>query len=91
MSVASANPIQNWMDLTKTEAPPKTEDKNSPEATKQMFLQLLVTQIKSQNPMNPADATEFVGQLSQFTGVEQMLAMRQELESIHGILAGEKS
>lgn len=34
MSVASANPIQNWMDLTKTEAPSKTEDKNSPEATK---------------------------------------------------------
>lgn len=91
MSVAAANPIQNWLDLTQAETKPKTEDKNGPEATKQMFLQLLVTQIKSQNPLNPADATEFVGQLSQFTGVEQMLAMRQELESIHGILAGEKS
>lgn len=61
---------------------------NDPAATKQMFLQLLVSQIQNQNPLNPADPSEFVAQLSQFTGVEQMLAMRQHLEAIHHLLAG---
>jgi len=51
-------------------------------ATKEMFLQLLVAQIKNQNPLNPMDGTEFLGQLSQFTQVEQTLGMREDLSRI---------
>lgn len=60
-------------------------------ATKENFLQLLVAQIKNQNPLNPADGTQFLSQLSQFTEMEQMLGMRQDLAAIRTALTGEKT
>lgn len=51
-------------------------------ATKENFLQLLVAQIKHQNPLNPQDGTQFLSQLSQFTEMEQMLGMREDLKAI---------
>ncbi|MCU0226260.1 MAG: hypothetical protein MUF01_01355 [Bryobacterales bacterium] len=51
-------------------------------ATKETFLTLLVAQIKNQNPLNPADGTEFLSQLAQFTQVEQLISIRQELETM---------
>lgn len=55
-------------------------------ATKDNFLQLLVAQIKNQNPLNPADGTQFLSQLSQFTEMEQMLAMREDMSAIRANL-----
>lgn len=37
------------------------------------FLQLLTTQLKNQNPLDPLDTNQFTQQLVQFTGVEQQL------------------
>ena len=92
MNTAATGPSPNWLDAYQSTAQNPSESQaelgSDPVATKQMFLQLLVSQIKNQNPLNPADPSEFVAQLSQFTGVEQMLGMRQELEAIHGLLAG---
>lgn len=51
-------------------------------ANKQTFLTLLVAQIKNQNPLNPADGTEFLSQLAQFSELEQLISIRQELEAI---------
>jgi len=38
----------------------------------QEFLQLLVTQLRYQDPLNPMDDREFLAQLAQFTALEQM-------------------
>jgi flagellar basal-body rod modification protein FlgD len=35
------------------------------------FLQLLVTQMKDQDPLQPTDNTQFVAQLAQFSSLEQ--------------------
>ncbi|MCW5962994.1 MAG: hypothetical protein KIT83_03060 [Bryobacterales bacterium] len=51
-------------------------------AMKETFLMLLVAQIKNQNPLNPADGTEFLSQLAQFTQVEQLISIREELETL---------
>ena len=59
-------------------------------ATKENFLQLLVAQIKNQNPLNPQDGTQFLSQLSQFTEMEQMLGMRQDIAAIRAALAPNK-
>lgn len=56
-------------------------------ASKEVFLQLLVAQIRHQNPLNPADGTEFVAQLAQFSQLEATLAMRKDLEKIREVLA----
>jgi flagellar basal-body rod modification protein FlgD len=37
------------------------------------FLKLLTTQLQSQDPLSPLDATQFTEQLVQFTGVEQAI------------------
>jgi len=46
------------------------------------FLQLLVAQLKNQDPLNPADGTAFVTQLATFSGVEQSTQMRNDLDAI---------
>lgn len=49
------------------------------------FLQLLVAQLKYQDPESPADGTAFVTQLATFAGVEQQAQMRTDLDSIDSI------
>jgi len=50
---------------------------------KDSFLQLLVTQMKNQNPLDPQDNTAFVAQLAQFSSLESM----QNLTSTVGGIA----
>ncbi len=52
------------------------------------FLNLLVEQLKNQDPTNPVDGTAFVTQLAEFNNVEQSLAMRQDLDAISEKLLG---
>ncbi|MCR5302073.1 MAG: flagellar hook capping protein [Lachnospiraceae bacterium] len=54
-----------------------SETKNNPttksnDLDKQAFLNLLVTQMKYQDPMEPTDNTEYVSQLATFSSLEQM-------------------
>jgi flagellar basal-body rod modification protein FlgD len=44
------------------------------------FLRLLVTQLRHQDPLNPVENTEFMGQMAQFTSVEQLSNMAAALE-----------
>lgn len=39
---------------------------------KDMFLQLMVAQMKYQDPLNPTDSSEFLAQTAQFTALEKM-------------------
>ncbi len=39
---------------------------------KDAFLQLLVTQLKNQDPLSPMDNTQFISEMAQFTSLEQM-------------------
>lgn len=42
------------------------------------FLQLLVTQLQYQNPLQPQSNTQFISQLAQFTSLEQMTNVATE-------------
>ena len=50
-------------------------------ATENTFLQLLVAQIKNQDPTNPTDSVQFLSQLAQFSQLEQLIGIRQELKT----------
>lgn len=39
---------------------------------KDMFLQLMVAQMKYQDPLNPTDSSQFLAQTAQFTALEKM-------------------
>lgn len=58
-------------------------------AQRDTFLKLLVAQLRHQNPLQPADAVEFVAQLAQFSELEQVVQIRAELESIRQAIAGQ--
>ncbi len=53
-----------------------------PLAKKDTFLQLLVAQLKNQNPLSPSDGTQFVTQLAQFSSLEQTTQMRDDITAI---------
>ncbi|UXN75119.1 hypothetical protein N8D56_09525 [Devosia sp. A8/3-2] len=46
------------------------------------FLNILTTQLRNQNPLDPLDTNQFTAQLVQFTGVEQQLKTNQFSESL---------
>ena len=50
--------------------------------SEQTFLQLLVTQLQNQDPLNPQDASQFVAELSSFSSVEQLTALSTSMASV---------
>jgi flagellar basal-body rod modification protein FlgD len=46
-----------------------------------MFLQLLVSQLQNQDPLNPTDSTQFVSQLAQISELEQVMGIRSDIET----------
>ena len=55
---------------------------NSTLASQTVFLQLLIAQLKNQDPANPSDGAQFVAQLAQFTTLEQTTQSRMDLDQI---------
>jgi flagellar basal-body rod modification protein FlgD len=52
------------------------------------FLKLLTTQLKFQDPLSPLDSKEFVGQLVQFTQVEQAIATNKKMDQLLALQQG---
>src|SRR3990172_9915965 len=46
------------------------------------FLQLLTTQLKNQNPLDPLDTNQFTQQLVQFAQVEQQMKSNEQLAAL---------
>jgi flagellar basal-body rod modification protein FlgD len=47
-----------------------------------MFMNLLMAQLKSQDPLAPTDANQFVSQLVQFNTLDEITQIRQMVESL---------
>jgi flagellar basal-body rod modification protein FlgD len=60
-----------------------------PLANKATFLNLLVAQLKNQDPLNPTDGTQFVSQLAQFSELEQVLQLSSDVGAIRDVVAPE--
>jgi flagellar basal-body rod modification protein FlgD len=56
--------------------------KQSTGMNKDDFLKLFVTQLQNQDPLNPQDGTEFIGQLAQLTQVEQAYNTNTNLQNM---------
>lgn len=49
---------------------------------KEQFLQLLVTQLKNQDPLNPMEDQEFIAQMAQFSSLEQLVNLNTSMEGL---------
>ncbi|WP_332730485.1 MULTISPECIES: flagellar hook assembly protein FlgD [Pseudomonas] len=58
---------------------------------KDAFLQLLVTQMQHQNPLDPQDNSEFVAQLAQFSSLEGITSLNDSVSSITSAMASSQA
>ncbi|AAR33749.1 flagellar hook assembly protein FlgD [Geobacter sulfurreducens] len=65
--------------------------KKSTGMNKDDFLKLFVTQLQNQDPLNPQDSTEFIGQLAQLTQVEQAYNTNSNLSNLLNLVNGATS
>lgn len=63
-----------------------TTSKANDELGKDAFLQLLVTQMQYQDPLDPQDNGEYIAQLAQFSSLEQMTNLNETLNTLSGIV-----
>lgn len=70
----SVNPVSS------AQAPPPEPARPPGQLGRDEFLKLLVAQMSYQDPLEPMSGTEFVAQLAQFSGVEQLLEVNRQIE-----------
>ncbi len=68
------------MPAVPTALPPATTGKGKSELGKDDFLLLLMAQLKHQDPMSPADPSQFSSQLAQFSSLESMQNIEKVLQ-----------
>ncbi len=78
MADAIINNIQ--ANNTSTTYSSSTKSESSTDLDKDAFLQLLVTQMRYQDPMNPGDATQYMSQLAQYSSLEATMNISNTLE-----------
>jgi flagellar basal-body rod modification protein FlgD len=63
---------------------PDTATAGGQELGQDVFLELMVTQLQNQNPLEPQDNSEFVAQLAQFSSVEGLDKLNTSMEGLVG-------
>lgn len=78
--------VQNIMDLYGNNQ--STAKTTGSDLGKDAFLNLLVTQLQHQDPLNPSNDEEFLAQMAQFSSLEQMqnLNSSQEMSRAYGLI-----
>lgn len=77
MSISATEPVGSMWTATTSGAAATTTTQD-----KDMFLQLMVTQMRYQDPLNPSDSSEFLAQTAQFTSLEKMQEVADATSSL---------
>ena len=64
----------------------KAANKKNDALGKDAFLQLLVTQMKYQDPLDPQDNSQYLSQLAQFSALEQMTNVAKGLSDVQKVV-----
>jgi flagellar basal-body rod modification protein FlgD len=48
----------------------------------QDFISILTAQLKYQNPVNPLDPNQFVGEMAQFSSLNELIGIKQDLDQV---------
>jgi flagellar basal-body rod modification protein FlgD len=66
-------------DTTSTSSSTASTSNSSTTVNKNDFLKLLIAQMKNQDPLNPMDGTQYVAELAQFSSLEELQNMNDNL------------
>lgn len=80
------NNMQNWT-AQQEQLKSKTEG-TSNELDQDMFLKLMLEQLKYQDPLNPMSNQDFLAQQAQFTQLEELQQLNETLEANSGLTQG---
>jgi len=87
-SIGTTLPTTTAASTSNSTASTASADGSNSLGSQSTFLQLLVAQLKNQDPTQPVQGTEFVTQLATFSDVEQNLAVRQDIDAISNKVLG---
>ena len=76
MEITSVNPDNNYSQHTVSES-------NWGQMGKSEFLKLITAQLKYQDPLAPADNSEFLSQAAQFNILEQIMNLNNRFDSVY--------
>jgi flagellar basal-body rod modification protein FlgD len=82
MQVSSASGLQTVTSTTPTPASSTTSTAAAPTVDYNQFLQLLIAEMKNQDPSSPMDPTQTVSQLATFSTVEQAVQTNSKLDAL---------
>jgi flagellar basal-body rod modification protein FlgD len=77
MEVSTTIPLQN-----STQTTTKTNAKSQASLDYTAFLRLLIAQMQNQDPTNPTDPAQWMGQIASFSNVEQSIQMNAKLDAL---------
>lgn len=79
-------PITSNMSTASAASTAQPQGNAKSQEQKNQFLQLLVAQLKGQNPLDPMEGSEFVAQLAQFSSLEELTKIRSGMDSVQQLL-----
>lgn len=85
-TITSNGVTQALSDYQATKNQEKAANKKNDALGKDAFLQLLVTQMKYQDPLDPQDNSEYLSQLAQFSALEQMTNVAKGLSDVRKVV-----
>jgi flagellar basal-body rod modification protein FlgD len=59
-----------------------TSSSDTPQVTQNQFLQLLVTQLQNQDPLDPTNSDQFMSELAQFSQLQEVMGIHQDFNAL---------
>lgn len=90
------NPISILNSIASPQTKNATSSSNAAATTtggseRDMFMSLLVAQLKNQDPLSPQDGTAFVAQLAQFNSLDQLVGIRDSIDKLTQLLQDQQN
>ncbi|MEW6669168.1 MAG: flagellar hook capping FlgD N-terminal domain-containing protein [Thermodesulfobacteriota bacterium] len=74
--------LQGISGISTAQAAASTADAETKKLGRDDFLTMFLAQLKNQDPLNPMESAEFSSQLAQFSSVEQLFNVNENLQSL---------